>query len=88
MINNRINPYLNDNYKLQWPTVDDMAGHLDLQCSASSSTELSDLKAFIDSIEDMVCKVTGEAFCEGKPFGINIMINPETRECRIWRCDD
>lgn len=88
MINNRIKPYLDDNSKIGWPTNADMAGHLDLQCPASSSAELSELKAFIDSVEDMVCKVMGEAFCEGKLFGVNIMVNPETREFRIWRTND
>ena len=50
--------------------------------------EAVDLEAFVNAVEDMVCEAMGEGLLEGKLFGINITVNPETQECRIWRCDD
>lgn len=87
MINNRIKHFLDDD---SWPerySAKDLQGFDEMMCPASSSN-IAELKAFIDSIEDKVCEVMGEAFCDGKLFGVNIMVNPETREFRIWRCDD
>ena len=77
-MNNRIKHYMDDlgiEKNIEYP-----------MCSPPSS-DIAKLESFVNAVEDMVCEAMGEAFCEGKLFGINIMINPETKECRIWRCD-
>ena len=58
--------------------------------SETTSTDpvgLAELEAFVNAVEDMVCEAVGEGLLEGKLFGINVVINPVNRECRIWRCD-
>ena len=46
-----------------------------------------EFEAFVNAVEDMVCEAMGEGLLEDKLFGINVVINPVSRECRIWRCD-
>lgn len=87
MLNNRIKHYMDDLEYFEFPPPEPI-DHCESTTTFADIVVLKELEAFINSVEDKVCEVMGEAFCDGKLFGINIMVNPETHECRIWRCDD